>query len=432
MTPLTGFRHGWFFIVYVFAAYAIRLWPNAQVWVADGRGGWQRSTLRERHLFWKKYMTAPVTHPLNILRQSNGCWAEYDGQLVFPEFHLRWIREHWNQLHHEQLLGTLPEPIRKVFSQFVGPDGFWVLKFIQGSRAAQDLFMANPGLGYLLATARRYQKALPLPIAVSLASKPQRQIMAALGYPPSEHLRLILMRMKIYELEPQFMGTLRRILARSDVFDLIAQVERLDPVVMLWLGAIHHWPLYTPSLIAELATDKEEQNQWSLDGLDLLVEAAAYGLWKPRPLQSLDHYQNQVKALHRRLRYSSLILPRPPCHGDAEVVPLTTANQLVQEGEEMHHCLGRICDLIAALNGRAHFFKVLAPHRATAALRRNYEDRWELECFRLARNVEPSQEDMNQLMGKFVRWLGETFVDDRPKLTFLDLEESKYSLPQAL
>lgn len=98
----------------------------------------------------------------------------------------------------------------------------------------------------------------------------------------------------------------------------------------------------------------------------------------------------------------------------------------------MHHRLGRIYDLHPALGVRAHYIRVIDPLRATSALCCNFADRWELDCFRLERNEEPSQEKFNILTEKFARWLREAFVNGRPKLTFLDMEESNYGLPQTL
>jgi hypothetical protein len=420
---LTGFRRGWFIMIKPVAAYAIKLWPEAQIWVAEDGQGWRRSRERERHLLWFRNIGRQHDPAESVRRMGDGSWADREGQLLLTAIEGGRVQAYWQWLHHNRLLATLPEPIRRIIQEIPQKDGFWILEFMLASRYALELMCSNPGLGFLLATARGLDPAIPLVEAVALAQSPQRQILAALGLPPSEHLRLFLMRLDFGSLHSDSLMALRSIVGRPGAFELLAQVERLNPDVIRWLQRREFWRYYTPRLIADLAAyDHGEVLDFSIcvmAGLQLLTEAAAYGFWQPRPLESLHHYRSQLATLRRRLVSATMALPAPPCTGDETIVPLTTAAALIAEGEAMHHCLGAPSHLIEVHHDRAHFFQVTMPQRGTLELRRAGQDGWSLGEFWLEANEEPHPATWITMERKFGEWLGNSFKPQR-RLTALE------------
>jgi hypothetical protein len=410
---LTGFRQGWFVMIKPVAAYAIKLWPEAQIWVAEDGQGWRRSRERERHLLWFKNIGRQHDPAESVRRMGDGAWADREGQLLLTAIEGGRVQAYWQLLHHNRLLATLPEPTRRIIQVIQPRDGFWVLEFMLASRYALELICSNPGLGFLLATARRLDPALPLVGAVALAQRPQRQILAALGLPPSEHLRLFLMRLDFGSLHSDSLMALRSIVGLPGAFDLLAQVERLNPDVIRWLQRREFWRYYTPRLIADVGSFKDpeilDMNITGMCGLQLLDEAAALGFWKPRPLKSLGHYRGQVHELRELLGSPSLALPEPPCAGDETIVPLLSGAALIAEGEAMHHCLGKTGHLLDVLCGRLHFYRVTAPQRGTLELVRAGNDKWTLGQLMLAHNEEPCLATLIAVERKLGEWLGERF-----------------------
>lgn len=88
-------------------------------------------------------------------------------------------------------------------------------------------------------------------------------------------------------------------------------------------------------------------------------------------------------------RYGTSAFPPPPLPGRADIVPVTTAEELLAEGREMSHCVGSYADDIMA--GRCYIYRVLRPQRATLQLVLG-EGGPRMGMLRLAHNHHPSEE----------------------------------------
>jgi hypothetical protein len=67
--------------------------------------------------------------------------------------------------------------------------------------------------------------------------------------------------------------------------------------------------------------------------------------------------------------------PSPPVPGSSNILPLIRPIELLQEGREMHHCVGSYIPQVQ--EGSTYIYRVLAPERATLALQR-YDNSWSL------------------------------------------------------
>ncbi|MCW5549091.1 MAG: hypothetical protein KIT44_09020 [Opitutaceae bacterium] len=395
--PLTGYRRGWFVMIRPVAAYAIRLWPEAQVWVAEEGRDWRRSPVRERGLLWRR------------------CYAEFDpDEPVTAERRQEMHRAVWNRRHLEALFGTLPSAQQAVLRQLKGDDGFLVLKFAQASRGGLELLHCNPGLGYMLAT-RRFTPQIGWTAAVALAGQRQRVILQALGFPPSERLRKIFARLPLSQMNARTVKILRKIFTDTAVLPLLSGVEQLNFELVQWLRCRDSWHLYTPRLIVELSQLGEMEDQFiSFPHIWTLTEAAKAGRWQPRPLLSYRHSAKMVAALPRPPKppRESLPspLPAPPCPGDDTITPLTTDHALADEGDLMRHCLGDARSIRAALQGGSAYYRVLAPERCTLQLQRDPTGTWRMGCLLRSKNREPARATIDAVKAKFAGWLGGAYV----------------------
>lgn len=84
--------------------------------------------------------------------------------------------------------------------------------------------------------------------------------------------------------------------------------------------------------------------------------------------------------------------PPPPFPGTENLVPITTADDLLEEGRRQRNCVGAYAGRVR--RGRCYIYRLLAPKRATVeiVLRKNG---WRLGEIKAAENqpVRPSTED---------------------------------------
>ncbi|MGO1617361.1 MAG: PcfJ domain-containing protein [Oceanisphaera sp.] len=87
---------------------------------------------------------------------------------------------------------------------------------------------------------------------------------------------------------------------------------------------------------------------------------------------------DDIKALHDRwvdrlnqsshlIRQGSTLFPAPPLAGNEHIFPITSAEDLFEEGRLMHHCVGSYVRSVQA--GECYIYRVLSPERATIEVR---------------------------------------------------------------
>ncbi len=77
-------------------------------------------------------------------------------------------------------------------------------------------------------------------------------------------------------------------------------------------------------------------------------------------------------------------LPPPPFPGTRSIVPLTTLDDLIREGNEQRNCVAVYAYGVAA--GRTYIYRVESPVRGTLAIRKTGSG-WQPDEFRLACNA---------------------------------------------
>lgn len=128
-------------------------------------------------------------------------------------------------------------------------------------------------------------------------------------------------------------------------------------------------------------------------------------------LIALNRCQNfdEVKRLHDRwtdhlnrsrshLKNGHTQFPPPPIEGDTNIHPITTAEDLNEEGRLMHHCVASYS--AAIMSGRSYIYRILEPQRATIELRLR-GDVASIRQVSLVYNRRPDKETLNTI----VKWL---------------------------
>lgn len=100
-----------------------------------------------------------------------------------------------------------------------------------------------------------------------------------------------------------------------------------------------------------------------------------------------DRGQHHWSALVRR-RVAGKAWPAAPFPGNEQMLPITCAQMLIDEGYAMHHCIPTYIDQILA--GTGYAYRLLAPQRATVFLRRTQSGDWHVLDVRLVCNAVPS------------------------------------------
>lgn len=73
-------------------------------------------------------------------------------------------------------------------------------------------------------------------------------------------------------------------------------------------------------------------------------------------------------------RGGSEVFPAPPLPGTNTIIPIRTRARLQAEGQEQHNCVDSYAARVR--NGNSYIYSVLAPERATLAIRRNPAGTW--------------------------------------------------------
>ncbi len=77
---------------------------------------------------------------------------------------------------------------------------------------------------------------------------------------------------------------------------------------------------------------------------------------------------------HSPYAHYDLPWPAPPIPGTDSIVPVLSYDELVREGQEMHHCV--VERAVAVRSGHAYIYRVLSPSRATLCLKRSDGEWW--------------------------------------------------------
>lgn len=274
---------------------------------------------------------------------------------------------------------TIPHQMVRLVAPF--SERQWhLLSLLARCPGAKDLLVSNPALAYALASNWVFHRPAvqrPLRAARALLGKKQRTLAEWLGFPGTEAAVRVLRK-----IEPNacLMGALLRLRNRMQDPATLRQLSHFPPLDAASLGMFLH-PSTAPWVTApflEQARAAEQTHDCAGDLADVIEMRQFLGVPQPpRRLTSIAQLRILHNDLVERMRRSRQHptggppFPPPPIPGTENLVPITTANDLLEEGRFQHNCVGAYAGRIR--RGHCYIYRLLAPERATVeiVLRKN-------------------------------------------------------------
>ena len=321
----------------------------------------------------------------------------------------------------ERFRDELPEHLVRVVEPF-GSHQWPLLMLLHEQPRAVDLARSNPVLAYCLANNDQFRGTRCEAAAIEAlghSQQRQRMILKWLGFPGTECMVRIMRKILPAGVSPSLLRRLRPAL-QSDpgVAELLSHRTRISAGLIMLLIPERLRPLITPRLLMEVeragdADRAAEAGDSVLSSLRLIKEFAPRR--RIRPFTSLaqistfrqqvdeeyqahlrrqdearqeaqriarqeDHRRREQARIRRRREgerraaIAARPYPSPPVPGTPDIVPLTSVEQLRAEGKELCNCVGSYASLV--LKGGLYVYRVMAPERATLAIKRRPDGSW--------------------------------------------------------
>jgi len=325
----------------------------------------------------------------------------------------------------------IPADVRAAVGAF--PERHWhLLAWVaRGGPAAEQLLASSPALAFALASGAELT-ALDSPVNFArkhqlLAYHPQRDLLARLGFPPTERARRIVQKIPPRLVTFARLGQFSAWLADDAIGERLAHVPMINRAVLRVLdeGTLAH---LTPAALARLAKAEDETEA---DGHARRL-ADIVRLWGlVRPTVELPRFGGvvRIEQEHARVQADLALIDRaarereaeramaaivarpdppaperrvvtvpgqpgrpggfpvPPVPETPSIVPITTPAMLVEEGRVQKNCAGDY--MSQAARGTLAFYRVLAPQRCTLSLKKR-GGRWVIDQLKATCNAQPS------------------------------------------
>lgn len=282
---------------------------------------------------------------------------------------------------------AIPTRVAQAAERF--PARQWaVLRMVQEREAAADLLEQNPALGFCAANLGKFRTLFGNlgKQAAELSRRPQREVLAWLGFPDEQAWVNIVRKILPEILTVERVQALRAVATIAEVAQRLAHVPVINAGLLELAIQPNLMAQASPALLNEIAAAEEERLQGSAVRLleDLVRELESMGR-RPRlaslktlaNLRQRSHEVAEEFQQHVAVMRSAGNFLEPPVPGTAEIVPLTDAGQLLEEGRAQRNCVGGYGPRVVA--GKVFVYRVLQPERATLSLRMGADGGWEIE-----------------------------------------------------
>ena len=395
----------------------MRLWPEMRAWRRTSTRPWSPT----RKWADRALLTQDAGQDLSGFLRG---WSDHKARFIGPLFEVAY-KEHryqamtrpflgdlaWEPFVIERLRATLEQafatiPLRE--QQIAGrfPERRWhSLALMARCPGATDLLDANPALGFALASNWLFHVPAvtqPMRAARSLVKKKQIAILDWLGFPPTERVRRILMRIVPRALETRRLLRLQRALQDTHTQDLLAHLplitkdiigfvcwretrDRLTPRFLHQLSDEFVPCLPSPYAQAGSMEDPKHYELWA----DARRMAGDLGRDFPQKLHSIAQLQNwhdelteefnnarHTNARQLRENIAQVVFGPAPFSGTLDITPLLSGQELLEEGASMNHCVASHYQRV--LDGGYFVYRVEAPVRATVAIKRHRQG-WKID-----------------------------------------------------
>ena len=282
---------------------------------------------------------------------------------------------------------AIPPRVAQVAERF--PARQWgVLRMVQEREAAADLLEQNPALGFCTANLAKFRTLFGNlgKQAAELSRRPQREVLAWLGFPDTQAWVNIVRKLLPETVTVERALALRAVSAVPEVTQRLAHVPAINTGLLELANQPNLLAQVSPALLNEIATAEEERLQASAVRLleDMVRELQhmgrrpglavikTLGQLRQRSHEVAEEFQQHVDVMR-----SAGSFLEPPVPGTADIVPLTDAGQLLEEGRAQRNCVGGYGPRV--VTGKVFVYRVLKPERATLSLRLAADGGWEIE-----------------------------------------------------
>jgi hypothetical protein len=257
------------------------------------------------------------------------------------------------------------------------------------SRSARELAVHQPVIAFAVAFASRIHPHPPQRLfraARAWLARPAREVLGWLGFPPTKATVRLFGRIEPEHLSPYDLTDLRTALQDPAVRRLLAHLPRVNDSVISVAAAPDVIAHLAPTFLERLAETREPSYPLVILR-STLAKAERLGKRPPR-LRGWADVSAIEDEYRRRFGHPKAVeFPPPPLPGTELVVPVTTHDALVEEGQTMHHCIRSYAARVAS--GAVYVYRLLAPERATVAIVRRAGN-WELLDVRGRSNLVPA------------------------------------------
>lgn len=381
----------------------MRPWPEPMAWYKQGRHPWRTTRKLADEVASRPFLFSggpPRPPPRALARSADGSPAEIQDPLSA-----------WYERSDEKALQALqsfvqaiPPEIRADLARY-RTRRWHLLNVLARCPGAIDLSRSCPALLYALASNWVFHKpavAKPIRAARNLVNRKQRVALEWLGFPGTEAVRRVLGKIRPEGLTLRRLIYLRAALADPECVKMLGHLPMIGETVLELATPFRLRPHVTPRLLDDVVVGEwRELSTLGTTTFPRLVAELVHDTvgmceavrWVrcPTRFASLAAVERLHDALIPRMggvfwpRRGALPkrLPAPPFAGTEAIVPLTTVEALVVEGQEQRNCCAVRAPRVA--QGCQYLYSVKAPVRGTLSVHFN-GIRWEPGELRLACN----------------------------------------------
>jgi hypothetical protein len=286
-----------------------------------------------------------------------------------------------------KLFLTVPGDIREMVGRFVARQ--WeLLSLIVRCPEGAELIQSNASLAFALATLRIWRRPAPLQpwrTVRGLAMLRQREIAEWLGFPGTERTVRTLRKIPANVVTVPRLFYLRSALFDPDMSKALSHAPRLNAGVLRLVCDRDLMAHIRPTLIEEVACDLKNESlpQVAYDLRNALLFASLFSIKSKARLPRFDSIR-KIHEFHAEIavrvyeeigveptqevvpdlpKFTDVVLPPPPLHGNTNIQPLTTARDLITESIVQYNCVTSYAPTLAARQGAV--YRVEWPQRAT-------------------------------------------------------------------
>jgi hypothetical protein len=354
--------------------------------------------------------------------------------------------QHESQFSLKGFFDDIPREVITAISPFQWRQ-FVLLKMVRHQPETLELLQSNHVLAWLLADAIA-SKEIPISVGCKWVLRKRKDILEFAGMPSSASIIKTLSRIKSEEYTQILFEDLKKLMRENDKMSRLRFVQYIpggEIFNLLKHFDYSYWLLSTRGSIGmtiwENLTVNNENDVFRLwtDSKNcaktLRIACPENQLRKCKSIKDLrdihDLWLNMYNTANTAqqnervlLEYGTYSFPAPPLPGDADIIPITTINDLQEEGKEMHNCAGSYVEMI--MRRESYVYRVLRPERATLEIS-DTTDMHHIRQLKLAHNREPSSETWAKVRYWFASAIQEAYKAETllTSHTFLSM-----SLPQ--